>query len=92
MRNPAIGQVQELERLMVTRPGTTVIATGPDGRAHRVDVRHTGTSEFPAGTVHHFGPVAFLEETILISQLDTDTGVITLIHVDGTATTLQVAS
>lgn len=92
MRNPAIGQVMDLERLLMERPGTMVVATGPDGRAHRVGPQHIGTSDFPLGTVHHFGPVAFLEETVLLSQLDVDAGVITLIHLDGTATTLRVAS
>jgi hypothetical protein len=92
MPNPALEPVLTLETLVARRVCTSVLATGADGVVHWVQGAEISTSEFPRGTVHHFGPVAFLEDDIVLSQFDHDTGVIVLIMADGTAATIEIVA
>ena len=92
MPNPALEPVLTLETLVARRVCTSVLATGPDGVVHWVQGSEISTSEFPRGTVHHFGPVSFLEDDVVVSQFDHDTGVIMMIMADGTATTIEIVA
>lgn len=92
MKNPAIEPVLELETMVARRICTSVLATGPDGVVHWVQAGEIGTSEFPLGTVHHFGPIAFLETDVVLSQYDDVSGTILLIHADGGMTTIVIVA
>lgn len=92
MTNPALEPVLELETLVARRVCTSVLAAGPDGVVHWVQGSEISTSEFPKGTVHHFGPVAFLENDVVVSQFDHESGLIILIMEDGTATTIELVA